>query len=82
MTGTFWNCDLSDLLFFFGRIINVLWNSMCWDSGFIATVFWTRMIALTQRLIQRDELTQGGFYTRVLLNRDAFNTEMVLHTGA
>ena len=31
---------------------------------------------------QRDDFTKEFFYTQVLLHRDAFNTEMLLHTGA
>jgi hypothetical protein len=31
---------------------------------------------------QRDDFTKGCFYTQVLLHADAFNAEMLLHTGA
>ena len=31
---------------------------------------------------QRDDFTKACFYLQVLLHRDAFNTEMLLHTGA
>ena len=31
---------------------------------------------------QRDDFTEGCFYLQVLLYRDTFNTEVLLHTGA
>ena len=31
---------------------------------------------------QRGDFTKGCFYLQVLLHRDTFNTEMLLHTGA
>ena len=31
---------------------------------------------------QRDDFTKGCFYTQVLLHGDAYNAEMLLHTGA
>ena len=33
-------------------------------------------------LTQRDDFTKGCFYLQVLLHRDTFNTEMLVHTGA
>ena len=39
--------------------------------------------AFAQRWFKkRNDFTKGCFYTQVLLHRDAFNTEMPLHTGA
>ena len=79
-----------------GQAGSTIWGRVqaIWESGFRPLCLQRDAFIYIQGLLhrerpshrdgftQRDDFTKGCFYLQVLLHRDTFNTEMLLHNGA